>query len=223
MLRVFFFIAIGGLMWAQEGAAFFLVELQEEFHVSIVRLTDPNYQRNVYPIALSEDWLTLDLLEDNLTENWDNDVVEPALCFIPTAVLIFEDYTYVVSTYSMLAYKFANCAPFKPSAYMVSDAIPLPEEIVSKIEELQFQYFEPQHLKVIQSHAEELLGCGEEIDVVGPFEQDFKIKEDAFVFAFHDIPIPVIEEEDLLTTIEFNEVDKDLDQLADSLIEEELK
>ncbi|MCS6905523.1 MAG: hypothetical protein RML72_01785 [Bacteroidia bacterium] len=90
-------------------------------------------------------------------------------CFFPNLKIIFKNYTYVLSTYCGVIYKFKNNAPYQPSSLKLANDFIFTESLIQYFNNIEKKYFPnnfSEFYETISSHvpsASNLYGHGIEI------------------------------------------------------------
>lgn len=99
----------------------------------------PKYERNKIK-------LTIDLNSpffDVNTSQAGQEVVEDVGCFMPTHKLVYEEFTYLVSTYCASSRKFANSAPYVTSARQLPSDLIFTDVLQAELERIHTVNFKP--------------------------------------------------------------------------------
>jgi hypothetical protein len=213
------------MTWAEPDEKVWVAQL------SYNPLPDPDLAfKQEYEIKKIEVILTPDnpLTQLN-TEGIDEDEkLVPASCFVPTHKLVFEDCTYIISTYCTASRKFINSAPFVTSSKEVPSDLIFTETLLNYLEQVHAKNFRPEYSQLqkrlsnlysnISTAAVPLDQVVEQArqmqelnaDLQQSADEDDNEQEADSVAADSNKPLPVVEEED--TEEEIQQLDKDSDR-----------
>lgn len=114
-------------------------------------LPDPNesYKTELEVSKRIEVELTPDNPLANVTEANETDEKLPdGGCFIPTIKLVYDDYTYVLSTFCTSVRKFKNIAPFVTGAEVLPNDFVFTDAVLNYLEQLHTKHFKPDYKEI---------------------------------------------------------------------------
>ena len=143
---------------AQDELKVILVDLNVQTPADAPKAYSTAYDRKKVELVLKDDD-PINFLEDfSMAE----DPLEGPDCFMPEMKVIFEGYTYIFSLYCTSVRKYANSAPFTPSAKRVQPDIEVTESVLSYLESTRKKYF----------------GVVTDNKLIGNFVKDVKFEEE---------------------------------------------
>jgi hypothetical protein len=108
-----------------------------------------------YEIKRVEVLLTPDNPLANVTEAGETDEkLSDGGCFIPTVKLVYDDYTYVLSTFCTSARKFKNTAPFVTGTEMLPSDFVFTDAVLGYLEQVHAQHFKPDYKEIYHALAQ---------------------------------------------------------------------